>query len=321
VAKRIDIVVPALNEEATLEAFHRELSRVLDALPHSFRVLFIDDGSTDHTARLCVNIKARDPRVGFFRFSRNFGQQAAISAGLDWSDADAVITMDADLQNPPEVIPLLIAAWEQGAEVVHAVRENGAQGNAIKAWTSRSFYTVLGKIAEVHLEHNAADFRLIDAKVVRAVRRLEERNRFLRGLYSWVGFKHTSVTYRHPVRTAGASKYGLRRMVALALVAMVSLTRLPLHLATLVGGLLAAVGLCSLVYLGALTIFSHKAGDATAIAALILFVGGLQIGFLGILGEYIGQLLGEAKRRPIYIIAEAAPPAEPEEEAAAPFQQ
>ncbi len=303
--KRIDIIVPAYNEAATLGHFHTALRRAIDGLPYDFRLLFIDDGSQDETYKVLLSVADTDPRVSVLRLSRNFGQQAALTAGLDHATGDAAITMDADLQNPPESIPDLLARWEQGAEVVHAVRLGGHQGVFFKNWSSQRFYGWLNRIAEVQVVRDSADFRLLDAKVVRALQKLREHNRFLRGLVSWAGFKHAYIHYRHEARVAGHSKYGLKRMVALALVAMVGFTRLPLHLATLVGGLVSTLGLAG----GLAALVAWGLGSAAPLALWIFLgfavVSGLQLLFLGILGEYVGQLVSEVKARPLYLVAEA----------------
>jgi len=190
--RSIDIVVPIFNEEACLQEFYARTARAISGLPYTFRILFVDDGSRDQSAALCAALQAQDPRVGLIRFSRNFGHQAALTAGLDAADADAVITLDGDLQHPPERIPDFIAAWEQGAEIVSGVRSKGAV-SFWKRTSSAAFYRVLNAISKFDIVADSPDFRLFDARAVQAIRRLREQSRFLRGIYAWVGFRQVQL--------------------------------------------------------------------------------------------------------------------------------
>jgi glycosyltransferase involved in cell wall biosynthesis len=303
--KRLDVVAPVFNEEACLERFHAELSAALRGLPYRWRLILVDDGSTDGTPELCRALAARDPAVQYVRLSRNFGHQAALTAGLDVADADAVVTMDSDLQHPPSAIPAFVEAWERGAELVAGVRGE-AELPLAKRLLSRAFYRVLNRVSNVPIVPDAPDFRLLDAKVVAAIRSMREQSRFLRGMYSWIGFRQVAVPYRQAGRAAGRSKYDTRQMGRLALAAMLSFSRAPLRLATWVG---LGVSLLSFAY-GVYAIVQAVVLRATlpgwpSLAVLISFLSGIQLLTLGLFGEYLGQVLDESKRRPLYLVAES----------------
>ncbi|MCB9727460.1 MAG: glycosyltransferase family 2 protein [Deltaproteobacteria bacterium] len=312
--RRVDIVVPAFNEEACLEAFHAALAPVLDRLPYRFRVLFVDDGSRDGTREVCRALAARDPRVGWLSFSRNFGHQAALTAGLDASDADAVITMDADLQHPPSALPDFLAAWEGGAELVSGVRADTHRLGLLKRLSSRAFYRLLNTLSKVPVLADSPDFRLLDRRVVDAVRRLREQGRFLRGIYGWVGFRQASVAYSQADRTAGESKYGLFRMLAFALSALLSFSRTPLRFATWAGLVVSALAFIYGLYaIAQAVVFQVALPGWTSLAVLVSFLSGIQLLTLGVVGEYLGQVLDEVKARPLYLVADQhLPPLAPE---------
>jgi glycosyltransferase involved in cell wall biosynthesis len=306
----IDIIVPAYNEEAVLEAFYARLRPVIDALGHHVRVLFVDDGSTDTTARVIMQLADRDPRVGLLRFSRNFGHQAALTAGLDLADADAVITMDADLQHPPEKLPEFVAAWEQGGELVSGVRERPANVSPFKRLSSAAFYRVINAISPVAVTADSPDFRLFDRKVVRAIRELREQSRFLRGIYSWVGFEQREVPYDEANRAGGSSHYTKRDMVFFALSAVLSFSRAPLRLAAYLGMVVAGLAFAFGIYALAMKLIFHQVIRGwTSLAVIVSFFSGVQLLTLGVLGEYLGQVLEETKRRPLYVVRETHLPA------------
>ncbi len=305
--KRIDVVSPVFNEEACLERFHAELGAVLAKLPFRARILLVDDGSTDRTPELCRSLAARDPRVAYVRLSRNFGHQAALTAGLDLADADIVVTMDSDLQHPPSAIPRFVEEWERGAEMVAGVRENGAELSLAKRLLSRAFYRLINRLSNVPILADAPDFRLLDAKVVAAVRSMREQSRFLRGIYSWIGFRQATVGYRQAGRAAGQSKYDARQMGRLALAALLSFSRAPLRLATWVGLLVSALSFGYGVYaIFQAIVFRVALPGWTSLAVLISFLSGVQLLTLGLFGEYLGQVLDESKRRPLYVVAESS---------------
>ncbi|MEZ4266327.1 MAG: glycosyltransferase family 2 protein [Myxococcota bacterium] len=310
--RRVDIIVPAFNEEACLESFHAALAPVLDGLPYRFRVLFIDDGSRDRTREVCRRLAERDPRVGWLSFSRNFGHQAALTAGLDASDADCVLTMDADLQHPPAAIPDFLAAWEAGAELVSGVRADARSLSFVKRASSRAFYRVINALSKVPVLADSPDFRLLDRRVVDSVRRMREQGRFLRGIYGWVGFQQTTVPYTQADRTAGESKYGLLKMLAFALSAMLSFSRTPLRFATWAGLVVSAFAfLYGLYAIAQPVLFNRGVPGWTSLAVLVSFLSGIQLLTLGVVGEYLGQVLDEVKGRPLYLVADQhIPPAD-----------
>lgn len=302
--RSIDIVVPLFNEEACVQEFYFRTMRAIAGLPYTFRILFVDDGSRDQSAALCAALKEKDPRVGLIRFSRNFGHQAALTAGLDSADADAVITMDGDLQHPPERIPDFIAAWEQGAEIVSGVRAKGAV-SFWKRTTSSLFYRVLNKISQSPITADSPDFRLFDARAVQAIRRLREQSRFLRGIYAWVGFKQVEVTYEEAARAGGESHYRTADMFIFALRAVLSFSHLPLRIATYFGLFVSLLAFAFGAYALLMNLVFHQVIRGwTSLAVLVSFFSGVQLLTLGVLGEYLGQVLEETKRRPLYLVAE-----------------
>jgi glycosyltransferase involved in cell wall biosynthesis len=307
--RSVDIVVPAYNEAGNVAALHGDVFRATEGLPYRFRLVFVDDGSTDGTAEVCARLAAEDPRVGVIELSRNFGHQAALTAALDVADADAVITMDADLQHPPDAIADFLKAWEGGAEIVHGIRHQGGGAGLIKRSTSRFFYLVMSHLSEVPLVADAPDFRLLDAKVVRAIRELREQSRFLRGMFAWIGFRQVSVPYVQRDRRTGRAKYGVVRMLGLGAVALLSFSRVPLRIATLAGVAVSLLGFAYGGYAAAQRVVFHRAIPGwTSLAILISLFSGAQMLFLGLLGEYLGHVLKEAKHRPLYVVREARLP-------------
>jgi glycosyltransferase involved in cell wall biosynthesis len=305
----VDIVVPAYNEAQSVRLLYERVRATIGPLPYSFRLIFVDDGSADGTAEACSALSVEDPRVGFIQFSRNFGHQAALTAALDHADADVVITMDADLQHPPEAIPEFLKAWEAGAEIVHGVRREAELG-FLKRLTSHAFYVVMNRLSEVPLVQDAPDFRLLDAKVVRAIRAMREQSRFLRGMFAWIGFRQVEVPYVQENRFAGRSKYGVRHMLAFGVTAVLSFSRVPLRVATVAGGLVSVLAFLYGGYAAAQQVVFHRALPGwTSLAILTSLLSGAQMLFLGLLGEYLGQVLSESKRRPLYVVRQNLIPA------------
>jgi dolichol-phosphate mannosyltransferase len=316
--RTVDIVVPAYNEAGSVRHLYERVLRVMEPLPYSFRVLFVDDGSKDGTAEACDALAGEDRRVGLIQLSRNFGHQAALTAALDEATGDAVITMDADLQHPPEVIPEFLQAWEAGAEIVHGVRREATVG-FLKGLTSRLFYALMNRLSEVPLVANAPDFRLLDAKVVRAIRSMREQSRFLRGMFAWIGFVQVRIPYDQAERREGQSKYSAARMLAFGFTAVLSFSRVPLRVATIAG---TVVSLVAFLYGGfAATqhiVFNRTLPGWTSLAIITSLLSGAQMLFLGLLGEYLGQVLDESKQRPLYVIRRATIPAQNAESTSAP---
>lgn len=302
---RISIVAPAYNEEEVLPEFYRRVRDVMDALGEPWELILVNDGSQDNTLAVMRELHAKDPRVKVISFSRNFGHQLAITAGLDYAQGDAVVIIDADLQDPPEVIPELVEKWREGYDVVYAVRKERHGESWFKEWTAKLFYRLIYRITDVDIPKDTGDFRLMDRKVVNVLRTMRERSRFMRGLSVWVGFKQTGVYYVREPRFAGETKYPLRKMLKFALDAITSFSYVPLQLATYFGFAIALLSLVAMIVAVYLRLSTGRAllGQATTLVA-VLFLGGIQLIFLGIIGEYLGRIYDEVKARPLYIVAE-----------------
>jgi polyisoprenyl-phosphate glycosyltransferase len=304
------VVAPVFNEEALVEEFCRRTIASLEPLGEPFELVLVNDGSRDGSAEIMRAVHERDPRVKVLNFSRNFGHQLAITAGTDYADGKAVIVIDSDLQDPPEVIPDLIARWREGYQVVYAVREEREGETWFKTFTASIFYRLIIRITNVNIPVDAGDFRLMDRKVVAALNRIREHHRFMRGLSVWVGFKSTGVPYRRHARKAGSTKYPLRKMLKFALDGITSFSYLPLQLATYLGFFAAAMSLLFILVVVVLRLGAPNPQDAAfygqaATLASVLFIGAVQMLSLGIIGEYVGRIYDEVKGRPLYIVAEA----------------
>jgi len=301
---RFSIVAPAYNEEEVLPEFYRRVREAMDSIGEPWELILVNDGSRDNTLAVMRELHAHDPRVKVISFSRNFGHQLAITAGLDYAEGDAVIIIDADLQDPPEVIRDLIEKWREGYDVVYAIRKERKGESWFKEWTAKLFYRLIYRITDVEIPKDTGDFRLMDRKVVEALRTMRERNRFMRGLSVWVGFKQTGVYYVREPRFAGETKYPLRKMLKFALDAITSFSYVPLQLATYFGFTIAAISLIGMVIAVYLRLTTGRAllGQATTLVA-VLFLGGIQLIFLGIIGEYLGRIYDEVKARPLYVVA------------------
>lgn len=301
----VSLAVPVFNEEEIIPLFHQRASAVLSSLDGlDYEIIFVDDGSRDTSYEKLSAITQRDPRVRVIKFSRNFGHQIAITAGVDEARGDCVVVIDSDLQDPPEVIPEMIAQWRSGSDVVYGVRSDREGETAMKLMTASMFYRLLGRLTNVQIPANVGDFRLMSRRVVDQLRLLREKDRFVRGLVSWVGFKQTGVTYHRAARQAGVTKYPLAKMLKFAFDGITSFSTVPLKLATWMGYLAA---LAAVLYL--LSVFVQRAmgitveGWATIMVAM-LFLGSVQLICLGILGEYLGRIFNEVKPRPMYVIEE-----------------
>lgn len=312
----ISLVVPCFNEEAVIAETLRRLGRLCqEAQGIAFEWIFVDDGSRDRTRALLKGAAEADPRIRIIGFSRNFGHQIAVSAGIDAARGDAVVLLDADLQDPPEVVLEMIAKWREGYEVVYGTRSERAGESAFKQITAKGFYRLLNMLSDVPIPLDTGDFRLMDRRVVEALRAMPERDRFVRGMVSWVGFRQIALPYARAERFAGESKYPLRKMVAFAVDGIISFSSKPLRIAIGVGLAAAALAMVGIVYAVAMRLLtSIWVPGWTALMIAVLFIGGVQLICLGILGEYIGRIYNEIKRRPLYIVEEytgfepAAPP-------------
>jgi dolichol-phosphate mannosyltransferase len=299
------VIVPVFNETGCLDELHRRVKEVMEQTEDTWELVLIDDGSTDGSTEIIRKFAKEDPHVRPVIFARNYGHQLAVTAGMDYSRGDAVIIIDADLQDPPEVMLDLIAKWREGYEVVYAVREEREGESWFKLFTASLFYKVIYKITDIKMPMNAGDFRLLDRKVVNIMNSMREHQRFLRGMSIWTGFKQIGVPYKRAARYAGSSKYPLKKMIKLALTAITSFSFLPLQLATWVGGFITAISFVLLVVMIILRLTGSAflGGQAVTLIA-VLFLGGVQLIFLGILGEYIGRIYDEVKGRPLYTTRE-----------------
>jgi len=302
----ISIVVPCFNEEEVLRSTNRRLVMVLEQLSLSFEILYVDDGSTDATPEILRELQALDERIRVIRFSRNFGHQMAITAGLEHAAGDAVAIIDADLQDPPEVLADFVAKWTEGFQVVYGVRTERDGETAFKLWTAKIFYRTMGNLSDTEIPLDTGDFRLMDRLVVDALLAMPERDRFVRGMVSWLGFSQAAVPYHRAVRAAGVTKFSFFKMVKFATDGIVSFSILPLRLATWVG--FAASGIALLGVL--ITVVERLIGVEglvrgwASVLVAILFIGGVQLICMGIIGEYVGRIYGESKRRPLYVVRE-----------------
>lgn len=298
----ISVVVPCFNEEAAVGECHRRVSDVLRNLNISYEVVYVDDGSRDGTLPRLIEIHAFDPHVTVIELSRNFGHQPAVTAGLEAATGQAVVIMDADLQDPPELIPAMLDKWAEGYEVVYAVRESRELESGFKRWTAKAFYRLINALSEIQIPLDAGDFRLLDRKAVEAIKNMPERHRFLRGMCSWIGFRQCGIKYARAPRFAGSTKYPVRKMLNLALDGIASFSTVPLRVLAVIGLVSALLALLGIVYALVVRLFTHSWVAGWAISfAVVLFLGGLQMMSIGILGEYVGRIYTETKQRPVYL--------------------
>jgi dolichol-phosphate mannosyltransferase len=296
----LSVCAPVFNEEALVEEFHRRATAALDGLP--YELIIVNDGSTDSTPEKLDALAAVDPRLRVVHLSRNFGHQAALTAGLEHARGNAVAMLDADLQDPPERIQDMLAMWRDGADVVYMVREERSGETAFKLATAHWFYKIFRKLAQVELEPNSGDFRLLDRRALDALLSMGERNRFLRGMTVWVGFTQTAIHYKRDPRYAGETKYPVRKMLRFSLDAIASFSHLPLQIATYLGFLFAGVAFIAIPVVIILKFTGGYLPGFGALTILILMIGGLQLIALGLIGEYVGRIYDESKRRPLYIV-------------------
>jgi glycosyltransferase involved in cell wall biosynthesis len=302
---QLTIVVPAYNESAVLVLFHQRLSKMLDGLPLESSVLYVDDGSRDDTWSIIESLIAGDPRTGALKLSRNFGKEAALTAGLDAVVTGAVVVIDADLQDPPELIPALVGQWQAGYDVVYATRSARDGESRFKRFTAAAFYRSMERLSDTAIPRDTGDFRLLSRRALDALGQLRERQRFMKGLFSWIGYRQTAVHYLREPRQAGTTKWNYWRLSQLAIEGITSFSTAPLRLATWVG--VASAGLAFVYGLWVL-IHALLHGDAVrgypTLILVILFLGGVQLLALGVIGEYLGRNYAESKRRPLYFVEE-----------------
>ncbi|HPC82234.1 MAG TPA: glycosyltransferase family 2 protein [Thermoanaerobaculaceae bacterium] len=298
----LSVVVPVYNEEDNVRELHRRLGSVLGPLVRSYEIVFVDDGSKDRSWAIVSELAAADPQVKGLSFSRNFGHQMAFAAGLDHASGEAVVIMDADLQDPPEVIPELVSKWREGHDVVYAQRRKREGETAFKLFTAALFYRLLRRITQVDVPVDTGDFRLMSARAVAAFRRMPEHHRFTRGLVAWMGFRQVGVQYVRAARRAGETKYTMRKMLRLATDGLTAFSRLPLLLALWVGALLIGAGAVGVLVFAAIRLAGTYVSGLWGLAAGVLALAGVQLVGLGLLGEWVGRIYEEVKRRPLYLV-------------------
>ncbi|MDG0791990.1 glycosyltransferase family 2 protein [Cohnella ginsengisoli] len=301
----LSVVVPMYNEEEVIETTYAKLTEVLEATDESYELVFVNDGSRDRTAAIVRGICARDARVKLLDFARNFGHQIAVTAGMDHASGRAVVLIDADLQDPPALIPQMLALWREGYDVVYGKRISRQGETWFKKTTAKWFYRTLAAMTSVNIPVDTGDFRLMDRKVCDALSGMRERSRFIRGMVAWAGYRQIGLEYAREERFAGETKYPLRKMVRLSLDAITSFSTKPLKLAGILGFLLSAAGFIYLIVVICQRIFTDTTTAGwTSLIVISLFFHGITLSLLGVLGEYIGRIYEESKRRPLYLVAD-----------------
>jgi polyisoprenyl-phosphate glycosyltransferase len=301
----LSVVVPVFNESANIEPLCDRLVPILERVAASWEVVFVDDGSEDDTLLAIRARNAAEPRIGAVSFSRNFGKEVAIAAGLDHARGRAVVIMDADLQHPPEVIERFVARWREGYVMVYGQRTSRADESAVKRGFARLFYRLFDSFTHMHLPEGAGDFRLIDARGVEVLRGLSERSRFSKGLYAWIGFKTIGIPFVVEERRHGATKWSFRTLFRFAFDGITAFSTVPLRVWTYLGGLISVLAIAAAAYFAVRTLlFGVDVAGYPSLIVSITFLGGVQLMSLGIIGEYIGRIFAEVKRRPLYVVAE-----------------
>lgn len=303
--QKISILVPMYNEAAVIAAFFPAIRAVMEETDVDYNIICVDDGSTDGTLRLLTDAAQDDPRIRVVAFSRNFGKEAAMTAALDYADGDAAIPIDADLQDPPELIIDMIARWREGYDVVNAKRVSRQSDTAIKRGSANNFYRVFNRLSDLQIPENVGDFRLMDRKVIEVLKRLHEKDRFMKGLFCWPGFESTTLEFERQERTAGDTKFNYWKLWNFALSGITAFSTLPIRIGIYLGVGVSAFAFCFGVWIIAKTILTGV--DVPGYASLmvvVLFLGGIQLFFMGLMGEYVGRIYMEVKDRPIYVVAQ-----------------
>ena len=302
-AALLSIVIPAFNEQEVLRMFHKRLSSVLQTLPFAWEAIYVNDGSTDNTLFILQELKKQDEHISIIDLSRNFGKELALTAGLDHAEGEATIIIDADLQDPPELIPLLIKEWQQGFDVVYATRTSRAGETWFKKLTAHYFYRLIAHLSAVPIPRDTGDFRLLSKRALIAVRQLREQHRFMKGLFSWIGYPQKGVPYQRDARFAGHTKWNYWKLWNFALEGITSFSIAPLKWATYLGFLTAFSAFLAAVFIIYKTlIYGESVQGYPSLMVTILFFGGLQLVTLGIIGEYLGRMFDENKERPLYLL-------------------
>jgi glycosyltransferase involved in cell wall biosynthesis len=299
----LSIVVPSYNEEEVLTEFHKRISEVLDSIPIDAEIIYVNDGSNDNSLTIMRNLRESDPRIAIVDLSRNFGKEIAMTAGLDHASGDAVVIIDADLQHPPELIPKMLKNWMEGYDIVYATMLSRVGENVIKRAAKRAYYRLVQSISSVNIPENAGDYRLLSRRAVDSVKQLKEKHRFMKGLFSWIGYPQISIPYQPDRRHAGRTKWSFLDLWNLAIEGITSFTIVPLKIATYIGILTAFVAFTYAVYIiFKKLMFGEPVPGYPSIMVMILFLGGIQLITIGIIGEYLGRVFIETKQRPLYIL-------------------
>ena len=304
--KKISIFAPCFNEEEVLPSFYERMESVIAGIKgYAFEYVFVNDGSTDHTIDIMRDLHRNDDRVSYVNLSRNFGKEIAMIAGIDYIDSDAMIVMDADLQDPPELLPELISWWEKGYKDVCAKRRSRAGESFFKKWSSHEYYQILQHVSSIEIQPDVGDFRLLDRQCIEALKLMRESQRYTKGMFSWIGFEKKEILFDRDARAAGNTKWNYWKLFNLAIEGITSFTIVPLRLASFVGCILAFLSILYMVFIVLRTLlYGGDVAGYPSLISIILFIGGVQLLFLGIMGEYIGRIFNESKARPLYFVNE-----------------
>lgn len=299
-------LIPVYNEEQTLPELHRRMCALLEQLDGGAEVILVDDGSRDDSYRIMTELNSQDPRFKILRFSRNFGHQIAITAGMDHASGQAVIIMDADLQDPPEVVLEMIKRWREGCDIVYGVREERAGETFVKRWTATAFYRLLRKLTDLDIPVDVGDFRLVDRKALDAFNRMREHSRYVRGMFSWIGYEQCGVTYHRSERFAGQTKYPLAKMMKLAMDGILGFSTVPLRLGLYAGLIVAGLSFVVGIWAAVLKLMGvHTIPGWASLLTVVTFLGGVQLMLVGLLGEYVSRIYEEVRARPLYLVRES----------------
>ena len=302
--KLVTILVPAYNEEEVLNMLYDRLSNIMNSMPdYNFEILFVNDGSKDKTLNIIQDLRNQDKRVCYLNLSRNYGKEIAMIAGLDYSKGDAVIIIDADLQDPPELIPQMISLWEQGFDDVYAKRKSRKGETFLKKFTSKMYYKTLQSFTKIEIQKDTGDFRLLDRRCVEALKQFRESQRYTKGLFSWIGYNKKEILYDRDPRAAGKTKWNYRKLINLSIDGITSFTTAPLRWATTTGIIISILGFIYMMFIIIKTlVYGVDVPGYSSTMVVMLFLGGIQLIFLGIIGEYLGRAFYESKHRPIYFV-------------------
>lgn len=304
--KSITLLIPAYNEEDSIMLLYERLKKLMDNIKnYEFEILFVNDGSSDNTLTIIKDLRLLDNRISYINLSRNFGKEVAMIAGLDYAESDAVIILDADLQDPPEIIPEMIKYWEEGYDDIYAKRRSRKGESWMKKFTSHAFYKVLMNVSKIPIQEDTGDFRLLDRRCVLALRQLRETQRYTKGMFSWIGYNKKEILFDRDSRVAGKTKWNYFRLIDLAIEGITSFTTFPLKVSTYLGIIISIIAFIYMIIIIAKTlVFGEQVAGYPSLMAVILFLGGIQLLFLGVIGEYLGRVFNETKQRPLYFVEE-----------------